>query len=392
MRQLARHRVRGLTLVELLISITIGLLIVGAVLYVYLGSRGAYRTSTSTSRVQEAGRFGLDAILRDVRQAGFIGCGSRLSPATFQPQGIYQIANPPLGFTAPAQAVQGYAATTYQSGASTPWPLAPALKVQWYAGDVLVLRVAVGAPVMLARDPDPTIPAIFLGNNCGRIKTGDYLLVSSCTMATVLRVANAPDASAASCPAAPAVVAGGVEVDHGATDVNGNTVNGNAPLKLTALVPPSQPPLSLAGLPTAQAFDEVSYYVGRIPGRAPALYRYSATAATAAATVGLAEEIIDHVENMSVSYGIAPVAGGAVVYQDAATVQAANGGLGNWGNVISVRISLLAAGDELKAVDAPQSIPFGPSSGGTSATTLTAPDTRLRQVFTATAALRDRLQ
>jgi type IV pilus assembly protein PilW len=374
----------GLTLVELMVSMTIGLLIVGAVLYVYLGSRGAYRTSKSTSRIQEAGRFGTDAILRDVRQVGYIGCGSRISLQSYAPPQINEIANPPpLPVTTPPPltmsqlglVVLGFSASSYQPGAAVSWPAPPGLTVPRTAGDVLVLPITTSAPLGMVKDPDPTVPAIFLANNCGgKITTDSLLMVSSCTMATVLRVSNAPDTTATACPANGAVVAGGVRVEHGAVDVNGKTVNGNPPNNSTALTLPLQPALTIAAMPSVQAFDEVSYYVGQFPGnvRPPALYRYSAVA-------GAAEEIIDHVENLCAVYGVAGA--GNVVFQTADQVSQNNA----WPSVVSVRISLMVAGDELGAVDAPQTLPFCGAN-------ITAPDTRLRQVFTATGALRDRLQ
>ncbi len=374
-------RQRGLTLVELMVSITIGLLIVGAVLYVYLGSRGAYRTSKSSSRVQEAGRFGLDAMMRDVRLTGFIGCGSRVSLANFQPQQIYQIANPPLNFSTPQQAILGYAATSYAASGTVPsWSPPATLQVPWYRGDVLTLRVSTGTPALMAKDPDPAIPAIFLANNCSRIKTGDYVLVSSCTMTTVLRVSNAPPATPDACTGTNVPV----EIDHAATAVNGKIVNGNPPLNSTALLPPGPGPtsvLSTRARASAQPFDEVTYYVGQLAGRpAPALYRYSAANEAS-------EEIIDHVENMSIVYGV-DAGGGNVVFSTADQVTAA----GEWDKVISVRVSLLAVGDELGAVDPGQTLAFGALNASIAPATLSFTDTRLRQVFTATGALRDRLQ
>jgi len=53
-----------------MVSITIGLVVVGAMTYLYIGSKGAYRGNESLARIQEAGRFALDAITRDVRSAG----------------------------------------------------------------------------------------------------------------------------------------------------------------------------------------------------------------------------------------------------------------------------------------------------------------------------------
>jgi type IV pilus assembly protein PilW len=372
----AAHRQRGLSLIELMVSITIGLLIVGSVLYVYLGSRGAYRTNKSTSRTQEAGRFGLDAIGRDVREAGFIGCGSRESPATLRPVNVIQTATgnatvPNIAFTSPSQAIAGYAASNYNPGATlTPAWTPPNPQFPWYAGDVLVLRVATASPVMLVADSDTAKPAIFLANNCAGIRTDDFVLASNCTTAAIVRVSNAP---ANSCPAS-GVKAGGVEVDYAATDSAGNTIN----------VAGTTPAFNYSTLASAQPFDEVTYYVGQITAgtyQRQALFRYSARN-------GVAEEIIDHVQSMSVFYGVDPGGGGAVQYEDAATVQAANA----WPNVTSVRVQLLTEGDEAGAVDTQAPLSFGKPNSGPPSFLPTDPAKHYWQVYTATAALRDRLQ
>jgi len=282
-------------------------------------------------------------------------------------------------------------ATNYAQGApltSGNWT-PPGLLVPRTAGDVLVMRIAMGAPLMMAKDPDPTIPAIFLANNCANVAQGNYLLVSNCQSATILRVSNVPMTGASACPKGSVVVPGGVQFDHGGgTDANGNPYNGfpagNPPGPGTSLTYPGQPAMTAASLATAQQFDEVSYYVGTFPGRpAPALYRYSKAA-------GSPEEIIDHVENMVVLYGVNNA--GVVACQNADQVSAAN----NWSQVVSVRISLITVADEQGTVDTPQSFNLGfcdPSLPSITVPAVTGNTSQnLREVFTATAALRDRLQ
>ncbi len=376
-REGRRHQ-GGLTLVELMVSIALGLLVIGAVLYVYLGSKGAYRTNKSTSRVQEAGRFGLDAMLRDVRQAGYIGCGSRLSLADFRAQGIYQLATPKLTAMAAGQSVAGFSAATWTPPANITVPLYP------NTDDVLELQVGYGGSVQMVKNPDLTMPALYLANNCGgNVKMDNYLLVSSCTVATLVRVSNQPPATAAACPAS-GVVPGGVEVDYAATDTAGANVNAFPANGSHALSAVAQSSPTLTSLPNVQSFDDVIYYVGQVASKArpPALYRYSATAAASApAGAGGSEEIIDHVENICTLYGVSNA--GAVIYENAAAVTAANA----WPSVVSVRISLLAVGDESGVVDTPQA-PFPWCAGNLA---IASNDTRYHQVFTATAALRDRL-
>lgn len=61
----------GLTLVELLIAMTLGLLILLAIGSVYIGSRQTYRMQDDNARLQETGRFAIEVMGRSIRQAGF---------------------------------------------------------------------------------------------------------------------------------------------------------------------------------------------------------------------------------------------------------------------------------------------------------------------------------
>lgn len=71
-------RQKGLTLVELMIGMALGLLVVLAVTYVFAGSRSSYRHQESLSAVQETGRIALEVLTRDIRMAGYPGCGNLL--------------------------------------------------------------------------------------------------------------------------------------------------------------------------------------------------------------------------------------------------------------------------------------------------------------------------
>jgi hypothetical protein len=148
---------------------------------------------------------------------------------------------------------------------------------------------------------------------------------------------------------------------------------------------------------TLQHFDQVTYFVGSVPNSAPtrsALYRFSQRAADAGQA---AEELVENVEDMDVVYGIGAAGAATTIAATSATkfehadlVTAAN----DWRNVVSVRVSVLAVGDQNGAVPVAQTILLrgtGVDPVPTAATAYPAPDTRLRQVFTATAAVRDRV-
>lgn len=61
----------GLTLLELMISLTLGLLLLTGIGTIYIGSNQTYRVQEQNARIQESGRYALDVIGRSLRQAGY---------------------------------------------------------------------------------------------------------------------------------------------------------------------------------------------------------------------------------------------------------------------------------------------------------------------------------
>lgn len=81
-RRPVRRRMQGVTLVELMVSLVIGLMLIAASLTVYLQSRNTYRTTESAARLQEVGRYALSVLEPDIRSAGFWGLANRPNPFT----------------------------------------------------------------------------------------------------------------------------------------------------------------------------------------------------------------------------------------------------------------------------------------------------------------------
>lgn len=343
------RRQRGLTLIELMISITIGLFMVGAIGYLYLTSRGAYRSNAALSRVQEDGRFGLDTLMHDARAVGDIGCNAA---ATVHGAGVLALPGDAVSgqrvFSGPATELYGVDASGYQFSGATSNFVAPTGAVPpappWIAGDVVQMVIPTSKPVAITADVTATAAA--LADNTALLRQGDVLLLANCVNAALATVTTTP------------VGTGPVTVQ----------INANP------LPPAAVPQLTVATHASAQRVDAVTYYVGQFPGRPwPALYRYSATYNTA-------EEVVDHVENMSVLYGV-----GTAAPVPAATITAN----GQWDKVTSVRVSLQVLGDEYSTA-------ASTTAGFTSVSLVpgvaySAPDSRMRQVFTATAAVRNRL-
>lgn len=66
-----RYRQRGLTLIELLVSLVIGLVLALAAAAAYLGTRSAATASANMAMLNETGKLALDMIGRDLQMAGF---------------------------------------------------------------------------------------------------------------------------------------------------------------------------------------------------------------------------------------------------------------------------------------------------------------------------------
>ena len=70
----AAARSTGMKLVELMVSMVLGLVVVGGALSIVLANRQSYRTNEALSQVQESARTAFELLARDVREAGATGC------------------------------------------------------------------------------------------------------------------------------------------------------------------------------------------------------------------------------------------------------------------------------------------------------------------------------
>lgn len=82
-RLLQPSRQRGLSLIELMIAMTIGVFLAGGAIAVFVSASATQRTNESIARMQEYGRYAMDVVKRDLRMAGFWG----MSMSTFSMSG-----------------------------------------------------------------------------------------------------------------------------------------------------------------------------------------------------------------------------------------------------------------------------------------------------------------
>ena len=67
---------RGLTLIELMVTIVIALLLILVIGSVYLAGKKSFNYQNATGRMQERARFAMGQISQSMRSVGFQGCGS----------------------------------------------------------------------------------------------------------------------------------------------------------------------------------------------------------------------------------------------------------------------------------------------------------------------------
>lgn len=186
--QCSLHEQRGLTMVELMVAITLGLILTAGIIQIFVNSKQTYRVEAALSRVQENGRLALEFISNDIRMASYWGC--QPSPAN-----IVNELNPAgagyINFTA-----GGIAGTEGGAGAA----------------DSITVRGAASLPG-LALQPNgggttySTAPATALQVNVPNdLIAGDIVLVSDCSGGDIFQITGANPSAAG--VVAHAVVAG----------------------------------------------------------------------------------------------------------------------------------------------------------------------------------------
>jgi type IV pilus assembly protein PilW len=73
---------KGLTLVEIMIALLLGLFLIAGIGYIFLASKQSYRLNEGLSRLQEDGRFTMEILQTRLRSADYAGCYEDISKGT----------------------------------------------------------------------------------------------------------------------------------------------------------------------------------------------------------------------------------------------------------------------------------------------------------------------
>lgn len=313
----------GFSIVELMVAITLGLIVTGAAIQIFVASRSTYNFEEGVARMQENGRFAIEFLTQDLRMAGYAGCAANLTQGTVTGTGanlgcttsfcdLVSPAVPGSNFNP-----RGIVAYTYVGPGSALSAWEPDLPTTLFtAGDVRqgtdVITIQYGSTLSthLTGNTSPqnaNIQIIGSAQIAGEINAGDILMLSDCKSADIFRATNTPGNS------------GGAPV----TVAHSNASNIDSFL-------------SHRYDDSAEVMKLVTriYFIGNGPEGEPALMRRELSQA---GVLPAAQELVQGVEDMRIRYG-EDTDGDRIanIYRTADLIPAAN-----WRNVVSVRMGIL---------------------------------------------------
>lgn len=337
----AMHQ-RGLSLIELMIALTLGSLLIFGVLSVFAASNLTYRNNEALARVQENGRFAIDLLASELRQAGYTGsCTTTVNNLLDETHAAYRAER--FDFDHPVRGWDddgGSTLTNYVANTDT----------------LLVLHAAQSSGLRASGNTAANSGTIDLTSQNG-LSAGALLLVADSEGCDLFQNRSAQNAPALDRSAAVGTRGPG----------NKNPGANNFSHDYTSLM-------------ELQSVRSAIYFVGVGAGGAPALRRMRFDLGTPA----VSEEVIEGIADLRICYGIDS-------NDDRETdsyVRASS--VSNWGEVVSVRVTLIAIAPESGRVDQAQTVTIMDCDGLTEIAIPIA-QRRLGGAFTATVALRNRL-
>ncbi len=322
----------GMTLTEVMVALTLGLILMGAVLGIYSGTKQSYRLQHALARLQENGIFAIEFLSRDLRMSGYQGCASLsfVQP----PDASLTVAGESVNLSlSPATALRGYRVMD-DSGTVSPTYSGPGSQPEYDVPGTDAISMIFGAcEAELTADMGTGTAATVESNSCG-FQEDDILIISDCIKSNVF-VADSGTTS--------------TNIDTGG--VSGYGVGAKV-LKLKIR------DYYLKNKILADGTD------------IPSLYRRDRNADSSTE-----EEVIEGVEDIDLRFGVRDPVSGVMNFSTADNVT-------DWGQVKLVRVRLLLQTQEDHLAERSQVYKF---AGGS----FTAADRRVRREFSTTVNLRN---
>ncbi|AFL74090.1 PilW family protein [Thiocystis violascens] len=184
MRNNGRTLQAGLTLIELMIAMTLGLFLMLGVTNVYLAQRQAYRTNENLANMQNNARAAFELMARELREAGVNPCGTPI------------VSNVTNGSSAStwlnwsAGGIQGF-----ESSASLPVDVVTTAAARIAGTDAVIVRSGSLDNPMIIADHTSTTDPLKVNTASHGFLTNDLLMACDFRQATIFQTTSASSAS-----------------------------------------------------------------------------------------------------------------------------------------------------------------------------------------------------
>lgn len=335
----------GIMLIEVLIALAIGVFMTAVIAGLYIKMRGSFRFQEDFGRLQENGHFAMETIKRDIRMAGYNGCGNLTQFANVVNGGG---SSPFLNFASP---VLGY-----EGGVST-FPTALTSAGVISGTDAIVLLGVDTSSELVVQSHNA--PSAQINTNTHTIPAGEILLITDCSHSAVFQMTGPNSASK-------------TNVVHN----TGTGTPGNCTKYLGASCGTTEKSYTFPpGSSLMRIYSNAYFIAPSSIGTGRSLFALSLANQTNGTPV--ARELIRGVDNMQITYGIDSDG------DRAADKYAAANSVSNWSQVVSVKISLLVSTTKDDISSTYQTYEYDGNN-------ITATDHKVRRVYTETVSVRNR--
>ncbi|MBT0964002.1 PilW family protein [Denitromonas iodatirespirans] len=324
-----QRRQQGLSLIEVMVGMLIGLFILGGMVTLFFGNQQTYRYNEELSRLQENSRFATEILQRHLRMAGHVGC------LTLQEiNGGSPISKGESIVDSPQIQIEGMTAVqAFQYSAASPGVVGDAGKTAVLGSDVVTLRYGQGASTTLDTDTGvPTkTPSIVIRDNALGFKQGEVIVMADCKTAGLARISNTP--------------------------ASGNSVALEFKKATNYNLKDGFDGITFASDLRIMRMANVSFFIGpsteRITNRQGNAFNSLYLASEGFNGRAVADEIIEGVVDMVVEYGVPNASGSdeADAYKPLASIT-------DWNDVRAVKVTLLLSSVDDKVVSDAQSVTF----------------------------------
>lgn len=335
-------RQSGISLVEIMVSMVVGLLVLAGILYVYSGNRVAFQFNENMSRLQEGGRIAMDLISNDLRMASFTGCARSGNVRVMGGVGVTT-----------QQLEQGVWAGAYPTDPEALAIVDSAPFVGKAGTDVLRVFGSTGSGASLEKPLANVFSNLEVssGSVISQVSNGNILIVGDCQVADMFSVNGIATAGATTTITAPA---GGLSKTYG-EDAMVIRYGGNKTYYLReAANPDGTKRLDSSGAPVVSLFQD-------------------------------GVELVEGVDAFRVCLGIDDSLDGTVD-----RYLRSNDPAVNWANVVAVQVDMLMASVSPNALDQAVNQQFSLCLDAVPSVNLN--DRRMRKMFSTNIALRNKLK